>query len=98
MKLNLRAFSMTAGIITAAIILITGMANLAWRGYADVFFKLMASIYPGYDASGTFGDLMVGTLYGLVDGFVFGWVFGWLYNRLAAKQIREAVSEHATDS
>jgi hypothetical protein len=42
----------------------------------------MASIYPGYDASGTASDLIVGTLYGLVDGLVFGWVFGRLYNRL----------------
>ena len=86
MKLDLRALSITAGIITAAAILITGAANLVWTGYGTAFLGLMASIYPGYDASGTLGDLIVGVLYGLVDGAVFGLIFGWLYNRLTVKR------------
>ena len=81
MKLNLNALAIAVGIMTAAAILITGIVNLAWNGYGTEFLKMMASIYPGYHASGTIGDLIVGTLYGLVDGLVFGWVFGWIYNR-----------------
>jgi len=84
MKLNLKALSITAGILTAAAILVTGIANLVWSGYGTPFLQMMASIYPGYHASGTIGDLIAGTLYGLVDGLVCGWVFGWLYNRLTA--------------
>jgi hypothetical protein len=90
MKLNLRAFSITAGIITAAAVLITGMLNIAWTGYGAAFLEMMASVYPGFDASGTIGDLLVGTLYGLVDGLVFGWIFGWLYNRLTVERVSPA--------
>jgi hypothetical protein len=88
MQLNLRALSLVAGIFTAATILIVGLANLIWPAYGGALLKLMASVYPGYDATGTFGDLIVGTLYGLVDGLVFGWVFGWLYNRLISVRAR----------
>ena len=82
MKLNVHALSLAAGIFTAASILIVGILNLVWPGYGGAFLKMMASIYPGYHAAGTIGDLIVGAVYGLVDGLVFGLVFGWLYNRL----------------
>lgn len=85
MKLNLKAFALTAGILWAAAMLLTGLANLIWSGYGVAFLQLMASLYPGYHADGTFLDLVVGTLYALVDGAVAGLVFGWLYNVFAAK-------------
>ena len=44
----------------------------------------MASVYPGYDAAASIGQVMLMTVYGLVDGAVAGLIFGWLYNRLAA--------------
>jgi len=86
MKLNVRALAVAAGIIWAVILLITAAANFAWGGYGTAFLKLMASVYPGYKASGTIPDLFVGVLYALADGFIFGAVFGWLYNRLLIKR------------
>lgn len=86
MQLNLKALSIAAGIITATAVLLTGIANIAWQGYGGAFLQMMASVYPGYAASGAIHDLIVGTLYGFVDGLVFGWVFGWLYNRLTVKR------------
>ena len=86
MKLNLKGLSLAAGIMTAGAILLTGIANLVWHGYGSAFLQMMASVYPGYHASGTIGDLIVGTLYGFFDGLVFGLVFGWLYNRLTVKR------------
>ncbi len=44
----------------------------------------MASFHPGYDATASFGQVIVGTLYGLVDGAVGGAIVAWLYNRFAA--------------
>ncbi|MDI6779629.1 MAG: hypothetical protein QME25_05490 [Bacteroidota bacterium] len=85
MKLNLKAFALTAGIIWAAAMLLTGLANLIWSGYGVAFLQLMASLYPGYHADGTFLDLVVGTLYALVDGAIVGLVFGWLYNVFVGK-------------
>ncbi len=40
----------------------------------------MWTIYPGFHASRTFSDVLVGTCYALVDGGLAGLVFGWLYN------------------
>ena len=65
--------------------LLTGLANLIWPGYGQGFLEVMASVYPGYHATSNFGDVIVGTLYGLVDGAVGGAVVAWLYNRLAGR-------------
>jgi len=80
MKLNIIALALTAGILWALALLLVGTANLVWSEYGGAFVTLMASIYPGYHASGSVGDLVVGVLYALVEGFVCGLVFGWLYN------------------
>ena len=85
MKLNIKALALTAGILWALALLLVGAANLMWSGYGVVFLQLMASIYPGYHAAGSVGDLIVGTLYALVDGAICGLVFGWLYNLFVGK-------------
>jgi len=97
MKLNLKALSLAAGIIAATAILITGIANLIWEGYGTAFLQMMASVYPGYHASGTIGDLISGTLYGFVDGMVLGLAFGWLYNRLRVKRASPETQERAIE-
>jgi hypothetical protein len=53
--------------------------------YGREFLSVVSSIYPGYHASGSAGDVITGTLYALVDGAVFGLVFGWLYNLIVKK-------------
>jgi len=80
MKLSLRALAVTSGIVWALALFLTGLINLIWRGYGNAFLKLMASVYPGYHAAGSIGDLIVGTLYAFLDGLICGLVFGWLYN------------------
>ena len=84
MKLSTKSLALTAGILWAASILITGLMNLASPNYASEFLAMVASIYPGFHASGSFLDLIVGTLYGFLDGLVCGFIFAWLYNRLAS--------------
>lgn len=83
MRLNIKALAIAGAILWGGAVFLTGLANLTWAGYAEPFLKLIASVYPGYDAAGSFGDLIVGTLYSLADGAVGGLVFGWLYNRFA---------------
>ncbi len=85
MKLNLKAFALTTGILWGAAMLLTGLANLIWSGYGVAALQMMASVYPGYHADRTFLDLVVGTLYALVDGAIAGLVFGWLYNTFVGK-------------
>lgn len=65
---------------------LTGLANVLWDGYGQDFLDAMASLYPGYDATASFGQVIIGTLYGTLDGAVAGAVFAWLYNRFAAHE------------
>jgi hypothetical protein len=85
MKLNVKALVLTAGIIWAGTVLAVGVANLIWAGYGTMFLQVVASIYPGYDATRSIGAVIVGTLYALVDGAIFGLILGGLYNLLVSK-------------
>lgn len=86
MKLNLKALVLTAGVLWALAVFLVGVLNLIWSGYGVAFLQLIASIYPGYHATRSVGDLIVGSLYALVDGAICGLVFGWLYNVFAGKK------------
>jgi hypothetical protein len=86
MRLNLKAITLTSGIIWALAILLTGIMNIIRTGYGDAFLKVMASLYPGFKADGSFGDVIVGTSYALVDGAACGFIFGWVYNLFAGKR------------
>ena len=85
MKFDIRALALAAGLFWGGAILITGVANLIWPGYGQAFLLLAASIYPGYSGASSLGQVVIGTLYGLVDGAIGGAVFAWLYNCLAAR-------------
>jgi ABC-type nitrate/sulfonate/bicarbonate transport system permease component len=82
MKLSLKALALAAGILWALALFLTGVMNLIWPAYGEAFLKMMASVYPGYHAARSIGDLIVGTLYAFFDGAICGLVFGWLYNSL----------------
>ena len=84
MKLSVKGMAIAAGIMWGMLaVFLTGCANLIWPSYGQEFLRLLASIYPGYNATASFGQVIVGTLYGVVDGTVCGAVFALLYNRLA---------------
>ena len=85
MKINIKALSFTLALTWGGSILLAGLLNLIWPTYAAAFLGVVASIYPGYHATASMGQVVVGTLYGLVDGFLAGLIVGWLYNLLAAK-------------
>ena len=86
MKLNLKALTIAFAILSAGAVFIVGVANLIWPGYGKAFLQMLASIYPGYKASGLFGDMIAGSLYALVDGAIAGLILGWLYNLFARQR------------
>ena len=86
MKLNIKALMIALAILWAGAVFIVGVANLIWPGYGKAFLLILASIYPGYKASGLFGDMIAGSLYALVDGAIAGLVLGWLYNLFARQR------------
>ncbi len=83
MRFSIPALSLAAGLFWSGAILIVGTANLMFPGYGQAFLELVASIYPGYHPGPGFGQVIIGSLYGLVDGAIGGAIFGWLYNILA---------------
>jgi len=84
MKLSLRAFSISAGVLWCAAVLLVGLANHAWPPYGRVFLELAASVYPGYHVSEQIVSVFIGAGYALVDGLVGGLIFACLYNRIAS--------------
>ena len=85
MKLSVIALVITGAILWGGTIFLLGLANMVWPTYGVAFLQLVESIYPGYHATGTFGSVIVATLYGVCDGVVCGLVFGWIYNYFARK-------------
>jgi hypothetical protein len=71
MRLHISAMTFASGILCGAAVSVTGVANLVWPGYGIEFLRLLASFYPGYKASGSIADLIVGILYALADGVDF---------------------------
>ena len=84
MKLNVKAFALTIGLVWAVALFLIILANLIWCEYGVALLDVVDSIYPGYHRGTTVG-LIVGPLYGFVDAVVAGWIFAWLYNRFCGK-------------
>jgi hypothetical protein len=82
MRINPKALAISLGLAWAAGVFLAGVAHLLWPGYGGAFLEAVASIYPGYHVGG-FGEVIVGTLYALLDGAVCGIVIAWLHNASA---------------
>ncbi len=83
MRLDVKALGFTFAILGGGSILLIGIANLMWPDYGGALLGLAASVYPGYDATSSFGQVIVGTLYGLLDCFIAGLIVSWVYNLFA---------------
>ena len=87
MKLNVKSAAISVSLVWGILgMFLVGLGNLIRPGYGQGLLDLAASLYPGYTAGPSFGQIIIGTLYGLIDGAVCGAVFAWLYNRSAATQ------------
>jgi hypothetical protein len=82
MKLNIKALALASAILWGVAMLLMSLANLIWGSYGQ-FLQMMSSVCPGYHATRTIAEVIVGTLYGAGDGLVGGAVFAWLYNQFA---------------
>jgi hypothetical protein len=74
--------------------LAVGLANLAFPSYGGEFLRMMSSVYPGFHDSRTISEVLLGTVYGIVDGAILGCFFGLLYRWVSGKP-REAISPAA---
>ncbi len=84
MRLSAKSMAITAAVVWGGYVMwATGILNLIWPKYGEHFLLTMSSVYPGYHATRTIGDVLVGTGYGMVDGAIGGLLFAWVYNLFA---------------
>jgi hypothetical protein len=87
MKFSVKGFAMPSGILWGVAMLGMGLANLIWGSYGQQFLQLMAAVYPGYHATRSVAEVIVGALYGFVDGLIGAAIFAWLYNQFAGSSV-----------
>jgi hypothetical protein len=92
MKLSIRGLAIAGGLLWGGAIFCAGLAHLAAPGYGGTLLAVAASMYPGFHGGRDFGDVVVGTLYALVDGGVGGLLLVWLYNAFAGSASRAAAA------
>ena len=82
MKLNVKAFSLTSGIIWGLGLFLLTWWIIAFDG-ATGEPTLIGRVYRGYTLSpaGSF----IGLIWALVDGMIGGAIFAWLYNLISAR-------------
>ena len=83
MRLSVKGLALAAGVLWAACILLVGIVNLASPSYGVAFLQCASSIYPGFHNTRHLLDVLIGTIYGLVDGGIGGAVLALLYNCFA---------------
>jgi hypothetical protein len=80
MKLSVKAFALTSGILWGAAVFVATLWLLA-LGYEGGLMTQLNHFYLGYRFS--VAGAFIGLVYGFVDGAICGALFAWLYNKLA---------------
>jgi hypothetical protein len=90
MKVSIKGLILAGGTVWALSILVIGILNIISPEYGGEFLRKMATVYPGYKASGKIIDLIVGMLYAFLVGAIWGLILGALYNVFAGKIKKKA--------
>ncbi len=83
MKLNIKAFALTSGLILGMALFLFTWWVIAFDGITGEV-TLIGLLYRGYDIS-PLGSI-IGLVCGFIDGAIFGGIFAWLYNLISARQ------------
>ena len=85
MKLNVKSFALTCGLVWGFGIFLITWWIIAFDGITkEVTF--IGRLYRGYSIS-PLGSV-IGLLWAFIDGSVGGAIFAWIYNKLAGKNSR----------
>jgi len=79
MKLNVKAFALTAAIVCGVGLFLLTWWVILFEG-ANAAKTVIGLVYRGYNIS-PLGSL-IGLAWGFVDGLIGGAIFAWLYNLL----------------
>lgn len=83
MKLNIKAFALTCGILWGLLVLLATWFLLIMNSPGTSMGKL-GVVYFGYTYSWLGG--IIGLIWGFVDGLISGAIFAWLYNKLTGSR------------
>ncbi|MBU0533280.1 MAG: bacteriophage holin [Candidatus Omnitrophica bacterium] len=88
MKLNVKAFALTSGLVWGFGLFLLTWWIIAFDG-ATGEITLIGRLYRGYSISplGSF----IGLLWALIDGAVGGAIFAWLYNLISGSASNKKV-------
>ena len=89
MKLKIGPLGFACGVVLGVSLLLIGLLSQCCDGFGAGFLTAFASIYPGFDGSGSVGDSILGALYGFMNGDLGGALIAWLYNSCSAKCHKE---------
>jgi hypothetical protein len=84
MKLNQRAFALSAGIIWGVSVFVATIW-LVIIGSAGTTIALLHKFYLGYSVS--FVGAFIGLIWGFIDGLIIGFIFAWIYNLFTPKVV-----------
>ncbi len=79
MKLNVKAFGLTCGLVWGLGLFFLTWWIIVFEGNA-VQSEFLSAVYRGYTISPT--GSVVGLIWAFVDGWIGGMIFAWLYNCL----------------
>lgn len=82
MKLNVKAFALTLGIMCGAGLFLITWWIIALGGATDEP-TFIGRVYLGYRIS-PLGSI-IGLVWAFVDGLIAGAIFAWLYNRITSR-------------
>ena len=91
MKLSVKAFSLTCGILAGLAMFGYTWWVIAFEGCGTVIPQWISCVYRGYSIT-PLGSV-IGLVWGLVEGLIGGAIFAWLYNKLAGNKVAESQAE-----
>ena len=91
MKLSIRAFALTCGLVWGLGLFFITWWIIAFDGQQPGITNFISQVYRGYELT-TIGSL-IGLAWGFCDGLVGGIIFAWIYNLLAGKCAKNCVEQ-----
>ncbi len=82
MRLNVKAFALTCGLIWGLGLFLLTWWIIAFEGSTKEI-TLIGQVYRGFNIS-PLGSV-IGLIWALADGMIGGAIFAWLYNLIAAR-------------
>jgi hypothetical protein len=77
-----KAMSYSAAILLGGVMFLVGLINMVSPNFGTGFLQAIGSLDPGFKVSHTFGSVLIGTFYGVVQGLVVGCLFGFIYDAM----------------